>query len=275
MAAFRCCSGKPPASHSCYAERLYALLFPCNFPEYRIACRRNIKEVTAISSQTRCGSVLAPYVPFNRSLRNATVIVRRWMTTDVVTIKKEASIQEALALMKQHSIRHLPVVNESMKLLGWATDADLRGVLIASMLEELTLEDIMVRKPRTAYPDMRLEEAAQLILERRIGGLPVVEEGKLIGVITVVDILSAFINIMGLLAQSSRLDVKVSSRATASLDKVTQLIQNHRAEIISICHLPTMEGQENVYSIRLRKCDMDGIVADMEKSGIEVVSSIP
>ena len=203
------------------------------------------------------------------------MIVRRWMTTGVVTIKKEASIQEALALMKQHSIRHLPVVNDAKTLLGWVTDADLRGVLIASMLEELTLEDIMVRKPCTANPDMRLEDAAQLILERRIGGLPVVEDGKLIGVITVVDILSAFINIMGLLAQSSRLDVKVSAGTAASLDKVTQLIQNHRAEIISICHLPTMEGQENVYSIRLKKCELNSIVTALEEKGLEVVSSIP
>jgi acetoin utilization protein AcuB len=103
------------------------------------------------------------------------VIVRHWMTTDVVTVKREASIQEALALMKQHSIRHLPVVNKDRKLLGWVSDADLRGVLIASMLEELTLDDVMVRKPHLAYPEMRLEDAANLILERRIGGLPVVD----------------------------------------------------------------------------------------------------
>lgn len=203
------------------------------------------------------------------------MIVRRWMTTEVVTIKKEASIQEALALMKEHSIRHLPVVTNGQMLLGWVTDADLRGVLIASMLEELTLEDIMVRKPYTADPDMRLEDAAQIILKKRVGGLPVVESGKLIGVITVVDVLSAFINIMGMLAQSSRLDVKVSPGTTNSLERVTQLIHSYQAEIISICHLPTMEGQENVYSIRLKKCELDSIVAGMEENGLEVVSSIP
>lgn len=203
------------------------------------------------------------------------MIVRRWMTTKVVTINKEASIQEALAVMKQHSIRHLPVVSEGMSLLGWVTDADLRGVLIASMLEELTLEDIMIRKPCTAYPDMRLEDAAQIILERRIGGLPVVEDGKLMGIITVVDILSAFITIMGLLTNSSRLDVKPPPAMAGSLEKITQLIQEHRAEVISICHLPAMEGQENVYSVRLKKCDLNALKADMEDHGIEVVSAIP
>ena len=85
------------------------------------------------------------------------------MTTKVVSIKKEASIQQALSVMKQASIRHLPVVSHDDQLIGWVTDADLRGVLIASMLEELTLEDVMIRKPVTAAPTMSMDEAAQLI----------------------------------------------------------------------------------------------------------------
>ena len=88
------------------------------------------------------------------------MIVSHWMSTDLVTVRKEASIQEAMALMKGESIRHLPVVDQKMNLVGWITDADLRGVLIASMLEELTLEDVMIRKPFTIHPEMALEEAA-------------------------------------------------------------------------------------------------------------------
>lgn len=201
------------------------------------------------------------------------MIVRHWMTTNVVTIKKEASIQEALALMKRDSIRHLPVVNASQKLIGWVTDADLRGVLIASMLEELTLEDVMVRKPYTASPDMPLEEAANLILEKKIGGLPVVEQGKLVGIITVVDILLAFITIMGMLSQSSRLDVKASG-IKSPLHEITRLIRHHSGEVISICHLPGAEDQEYVYSIRLKKCDLKPIVSELEENGISVLSSI-
>ena len=134
-------------------------------------------------------------------------------------------------------------------LLGWVTDADLRGVLIASMLEELTLEDVMVRKPYVVHPDMPLDEAAHLILEKRIGGLPVVEKGKLVGIITVVDILSAFISMMGMFTQSSRLDVKISA-PLVSLQEITQLLQDHGAKIISICHSSAMEGAEDTYTIR-------------------------
>jgi len=202
------------------------------------------------------------------------MIVSHCMTTELVTINKEASIQEALAIMKRQSIRHLPVVDTERILLGWVTDADLRGVLIASMLEELTLEDVMVRKPYVVHPDMPLDEAAHIILEKRIGGLPVVEKGKLVGVITVVDILSAFISMMGMFNQSSRLDVKVTA-PLVSLQEITQLLQEHGGKIISICHSATTEGDEHTYIIRLEKINLKPILAELKAKGVQVTSSIP
>ncbi len=199
------------------------------------------------------------------------MIVSHWMSTDLVTIGKEASIQEAMALMKRESIRHLPVVDQQMKLLGWITDADLRGVLIASMLEELTLEDVMIRKPFTVHPEMPLEEAARILLEKRVGGLPIVKDGTLVGVITTVDVLSAFITFLGLFAESTRLDVKVSGSPNP-LPEITRIVRLHGAEIISICHLPFEEGPEYSYSIRLKKTDVKSIIADLEEHGIEVIS---
>ncbi len=190
---------------------------------------------------------------------------------DLITIGKEASIQEAMALMKRESIRHLPVVDKQMKLVGWITDADLRGVLIASMLEELTLEDVMIRKPFTVHPEMPLEEAARILLEKRVGGLPIVKDGTLVGVITTVDILSAFITFLGLFSESTRLDVKVSGSPNP-LPEITRIVRLHGAEIISVCHLPFEEGPEYSYSIRLKKTDVKPIIADLEEHGIEVIS---
>ena len=199
------------------------------------------------------------------------MIVSHWMSTDLVTVRKEASIQEAMALMKGESIRHLPVVDQKMNLLGWITDADLRGVLIASMLEELTLEDVMIRKPFTIHPEMALEEAARILLDKRVGGLPIVKNGTLVGVITVSDILSAFINFLGLFTESTRLDIKVSGSPNP-LPEITRIVRAHGAEIISLCHLPLEEGPEYSYSIRLKKTDVKPIIADLEEHGIDVVS---
>ncbi|WP_448382344.1 CBS domain-containing protein [Desulfosoma sp.] len=200
------------------------------------------------------------------------MIVRHWMTTDVVTTTKEASVQDALKLMKRHSIRHLPVVEADGTLVGWVTDADLRSVLIASMLEELSVEDVMVRRPITVSPDDSLETAAQRTLENRIGGLPVVEGHKLVGVITVVDILSAFISMLGLMQSSSRLDVKLAG-PSQSLDGVTRLLQDKGAEIISVCYVQPTVGDEAVYSFRIKKCPMDPIIGSLKEEGIEVVSA--
>jgi acetoin utilization protein AcuB len=193
------------------------------------------------------------------------------MSTDLVTIGKEASIQEAMALMKRESIRHLPVVDQRMKLLGWITDADLRGVLIASMLEELTLEDVMIRKPFTVHPEMLLEEAARILLEKRVGGLPIVKDGTLVGVITTVDVLSAFITFLGLFSESTRLDIKVSGSPNP-LPEITRIVRLHGAEIISVCHLPFEEGPDYSYSIRLKKTDAKPIITDLEEHGIDVIS---
>lgn len=200
------------------------------------------------------------------------MIVRHWMTTDVVTTAKEASIQDALKLMKRHSIRHLPVVQSDGTLVGWVTDADLRSVLIASMLEDLSVEDVMVRRPITVSPDDSLETAAQLALENRIGGLPVVDGSKIVGVITVVDMLSAFISMLGLMQSSSRLDVKLVG-PKQSLDSVTRLLQDQGAEIISVCHVRPTKADEAVYSFRIKKCSMEPILGSLKEEGIEVVSA--
>jgi acetoin utilization protein AcuB len=175
--------------------------------------------------------------------------------------------------MKRFSIRHLPVVDSERTLLGWVTDADLRGVLIASMLEELTLEDVMVRKPYVVRPDMPLDEAAHIILEKRIGGCPVLDKGKLVGVITVVDILSAFISMMGMFTQSSRLDIKVTT-PMVSLQEITQLLQDRGGKIISICHAATTEEDEHTYTVRLQKTNLKPILAELKARGVQVTSSI-
>lgn len=201
------------------------------------------------------------------------MIVRNWMSTDLVTIGKDASIQEAMALMKRESVRHLPVVDRQMNLLGWITDADLRGVLIASMLEELTIEDVMIRKPFTIHPDMPIEEAARILLDKRIGGMPIVDDGTLVGIITVADILSAFITFLGLFTESTRLDIKVSGSPNP-LPEITRIVRQHGAEIISLCHLPGEEGPEYSYSLRLKKTDVQPIITDLEEHGIEVVSRL-
>ena len=114
--------------------------------------------------------------------------------------------------MQKHQIRHLPVM-EHDRMVGWITSRDLREVLLASMLEEIKVGDVMVQAPLSVTPDTEVEEAARLIHEHKIGGMPVMEGDRLVGVITMLDLISAFITMLGLLKSSSRLDLLLGEPA--------------------------------------------------------------
>jgi len=201
------------------------------------------------------------------------MLVARRMTRDPISISPEASIQEAIELMKTHSIRHLPVVDGQERLVGWVSDTELRGVFMASMIEELTVGDVMIADPITVSSSDVLEQAALLISKHKIGGMPVLEDGKLVGIITVVDILEAFVDIMGVLGSSSRLDVRLGDSRDA-FPEVSRIIREHDGEIISVGIL-SQESLERIYSFRIEKCDTEPLRQALEEQGYEVVSFNP
>lgn len=201
------------------------------------------------------------------------MLVARRMSRDPISISPEASIQEAIELMKTHSIRHLAVVDGQERLVGWVSDTELRGVFIASMIEELTVGDVMIADPITVSSTDVLEQAALLISKHKIGGMPVLEDGKLVGIITVVDILEAFVDIMGVLGSSSRLDVRLGDSRDA-FPEVSRIIREHDGEIISVGIL-SQESPERIYSFRIEKCDTEPLRQALEEQGYEVVSFNP
>ncbi|MBW2721185.1 MAG: CBS domain-containing protein [Deltaproteobacteria bacterium] len=201
------------------------------------------------------------------------MLVSRRMSRDPVAISPEASIQEAIELMKTHSIRHLPVVDGQERLVGWVSDTELRGVFMASMIEELTVGDVMIADPITVSSTDVLEQAALLISKHKIGGMPVLEDGKLVGIITVVDILEAFVDIMGVLGSSSRLDVRLGDSRDA-FQEVSRIIREHDGEIISVGIL-SQESPERIYSFRIEKCDTEPLRQALEEQGYKVVSFNP
>ena len=198
------------------------------------------------------------------------MIVRQYMTADPVTVSKEATVESALQLLKSHDIRHLPVV-ENNRLVGWLTDANLRGALFPSMLEEITIGDIMIHNPITVEASESIEAAARLLVENKIGGMPVLEDGKLVGVITVIDLLNAFLEMLGILQASSRIDVKPRSTHGA-IDAISSIIEREGSKIISVCLVPQKPGDGQIYSFRLGRCDASKIVKELEKEGHKVIS---
>ena len=194
--------------------------------------------------------------------------VKNWMKVDPVTTKRTTLIQEAAELMKEHSIRHLPVVDDD-QLVGFVTQTDLRQYFFPSMVEDIPVHDVMVVNPITVDVSSSIDQAARLIHDYKIGGLPVMDKKKLVGVITSSDIVSGFIEVMGLLQASTRLDVIVDKNG--GVDDVTRIIKDNNLEIFSIA-TESQPSRRKVHYFRLGKGDMAPVVEALEKSGHKVVS---
>ena len=194
--------------------------------------------------------------------------IKNWMKSNPKTIHRTALLQEATDLMKKHSIRHLPVV-EDEQLVGFITESDLRQFSFPSMVEEIPVHQVMVLNPITVNANASIETAARLIHDYKIGGLPVLDKKKLVGIITASDLLSAFIEVLGLFKASTRIDVVVDKKG--GIEDVTRIINDHGGEIISVA-IESHAARRKVHYFRLERCDSAPIVEALEKAGHKVVS---
>ncbi len=125
------------------------------------------------------------------------VRVRELMTRDPVTVAPLAPLGVALGLMREREIRHLPVVDDGERLVGMLTDRDLRQAALARFHalrdaeRDLLVQDVMTWAVVTTTPDTPVAHAAAAMYQRRIGSLPVVESGRLVGILTERDLLRA------------------------------------------------------------------------------------
>jgi acetoin utilization protein AcuB len=198
--------------------------------------------------------------------------IRSLMIPDPITIGPSASIMEAIELMKVNSIRHLPVVKENNTLVGFVTLSDLKQSLIPAMVGDIELKDIIIQEPITVRPDDDIEIAAQLIYKHKIGGMPVVSNGKLMGIITGTDILRAFIDMMGILTASSRIDVMVEDKPSV-FQNVLEIIVRNGGEIINV-GMTSRKNNQKEYYFRLSACKTAAIKASLEREGIQVLNAM-
>lgn len=135
------------------------------------------------------------------------MLVEDIMTRDLVTIRKEDKVQEAFEKIIGQKIRHLPVVEADGSLAGIITDRDIKEALPSALtwkdprkrelfLSIMKVEELMTKDSITVRPSMNVQEAAKLMRKSKVGCLPVVENKKLVGIVTGIDFLDAFINLL-------------------------------------------------------------------------------
>jgi acetoin utilization protein AcuB len=195
------------------------------------------------------------------------MLVRQRMTPNPVIIGPQAMLAIAQEYMRVGHFRRLPVVQEGA-LIGILTDRDVHRH--AGSEERTKVQAAMTETPLTVPPDMEVEEATKLMLRDQISGLPVVENGKLVGIITASDILNAFLEMTGASTPNS-VRINLLPKDGGSLAAAAKLIEESGGEILGVgTHREPSQNRRGFY---LRICGLDAATAStaLRKSGYTVL----
>ena len=210
--------------------------------------------------------------------------VRERMSRDLAIVTPDTSIADAFQLMQDRRVRRLPVMSKN-KLVGIVTIKDLNKVSPSSanslsifelnyLLVKTKIKDILPKNMKviTIEADANIERAAVLMREHQIGGIPVLEDGNLVGIITETNIFDAFIDILGVSRPGTRIDMEVDERVGA-VAAVTGIIAQHG---ISIENIVLVEKELGLYDLilRLDTTEADEAVISLRHNGFKILDVI-
>jgi len=187
------------------------------------------------------------------------LLVENWMNPNVVTVDADDSMLDATKLLKEHNIRHLPVL-EKGKLVGVITDRDLKRASpsdataieaheLLYLIANIKVREIMTKNPITVPYNYTIEEAAELLLQARISGMPVVDkDGDVIGTITQTDLFKVLISLTGVGKKGVQFAFLLEDRA-GSIKDVADVIRAYGGRMASILssYEKAPEGHRYVY----------------------------
>lgn len=209
------------------------------------------------------------------------MLVKDRMTSDPLTITTDTSLKDALELIRSKPFRHLPVLDEDGKLVGIVTE---KSLVYAAPTPTTTLSvfevDYILSRTRvgqiiqgsviTVGPDLPIEEAARVMVDHRIGCLPIVEGDKLLGIISDTDIFRVFVEGLGGGHPSLRVTVVIPEEV-GSLARVTNQVAELGGNIHSLGIFWGKQPQDRVVAFRLEQVERETAVQALEAAGIEVV----
>ena len=200
------------------------------------------------------------------------MLVRDVMRTPVVAIPAHTTLQDAFRIMRENGIRHLPIL-DGTTLVGVVTDRDLR--LATSALApspfppDGEVSSVMSRTPLTAAAWDPIEDAARVMRSNKIGCLPIVEDGQLVGIITGLDLLDALIRMTGADKPTGRIEVRLPDHP-GELARLTSFLSHRDLNIHSILTYP--EGDRTVRTVlRVGSIETRSLAQDLRQSAFDVV----
>ena len=184
------------------------------------------------------------------------MFVSERMATDLITIGPDFTIAEARNKMSDNSIRHLPVVDDEGVLIGIVTDRDMRDAMPSTLVKNADYEetvslimnylvsDIMTKDPITIYGYFTIQDALLVIQKKKVGALPVIDEqGNLIGLLSTRDLLTAFVNVMGINEPGCLLCILVHDKP-GQMKKIIDIVAEENISLGSVLTTKSWDGEK-------------------------------
>ncbi len=207
------------------------------------------------------------------------MLVKDCMTPNPVTINPDMPVAEALSFMRQHNVRRLPILNKKRKLVGIISEKDLLYASpspatslsvyeVGYLLSKLKVEEIMAKNVTTITLDASLEEAARIMADCKISGLPVMDGDRLVGIITETDVFKTILTMMGARQPGVRLTLHLVDEPGA-LSRITGSIAALGGDIIALgtFHRPDGGG---AMMVKVRGVERVALVKAMETLDVTV-----
>jgi acetoin utilization protein AcuB len=206
--------------------------------------------------------------------------VRDFMNKDVITIETKTSIMQAQNIMRENNIKRLPVM-EKGKLIGLVTKHMLLEASPSSatslsvfelnyLLSEMEVDEVMVKDPITIPPDHPVEAAIWLGKRHSVAGFPVVENGKLVGIITEHDIAGVLSEVLGLESDGTRITVEGLGNKLGKLKEIINVLDDHATPLLSIITVPAKTGGDWIIVLRVLSSEAEGVVKDLKEKKFRV-----
>ncbi|MEK3807612.1 acetoin utilization AcuB family protein [Metabacillus sp. SLBN-84] len=205
------------------------------------------------------------------------MIVEQIMNKNVVTLPPDATIAEAIEKMAEHRIRHILIVSGNDMLSGIVSDRDIKDA--SPSIFELTndretldkpLKSIMKTDAITGHPLDFVEEISSIFYEHKIGCLPIIKHGKLVGIVTETDLLHTFVQLTGADQPGSQIEVKVPN-VSGVLSEAAAVFSRHNVNISSVLVYPDQDERFKILVFRVQTMNPMPLIEELDKEGYTVL----
>lgn len=206
------------------------------------------------------------------------MLVKQIMNKNVTTLPPTATIEKALHVLKEQKIRHLPIVDEENQVIGIVSDRDLRDASPSTLLKNTDkkelqneVQTIMTYPVVTVHPLDFVEEIARIFYEKEFAAVPVIDNDRLVGIVTEKHMLYTFIQLTGTHVQSSQIEVKVPHQPGV-LPNVAQIISEQNVNIVSVLVYPHQDDPASkILVFRVQTMNPIPIIREIRNAGYKLL----